>query len=89
MAERGIPSYFAVPGSCAIVTPPAALISRMPNVPSEAVPERMMPIARAPADPASEAKKVSTGVYCERSSGRALKWSVRPMMIICAFGGIT
>ena len=39
IAARGMPSYFADRGSCAIVTPPAAFTSRMPSAPSDAVPE--------------------------------------------------
>ena len=47
MALRGMPSYWAVLGSCTIIIPTWALIAFMPIVPSVPVPERMMPIARS------------------------------------------
>ena len=47
MAARGMPSYFAVPGSCAIVKPPTALISRSPAAPSDAEPDSTTPTARS------------------------------------------
>ena len=46
MAARGIPSYFAVSGFCANVIPRAPLTSRTPVAPSDAVPDKMTPIAR-------------------------------------------
>ncbi len=56
-ALRGMPSYFALTGSCANVMPPASLIARRPNVPSEPVPDSTMPIDRDPWSAASERKK--------------------------------
>ena len=50
MAARGMPSYFAVSGTWAMVMPPTALISRTPMAPSDAVPERITPIARFSAE---------------------------------------
>ena len=50
MAARGMPSYFAVAGTWAMVMPPTALISRTPMAPSDAVPERITPIARFSAE---------------------------------------
>ena len=47
IAARGMPSYLARLGSCANVMPPAALISRSPERPSDAVPESTTPIARS------------------------------------------
>ena len=44
----GIPSNFAVFGSCAKVIPPAAWIAFRPSVPSEAVPDKTTPMARCP-----------------------------------------
>ena len=48
IALRGMPSYFAVAGSCANVMPPASLIALRPKVPSVPVPDSTMPIARGP-----------------------------------------
>ena len=73
MAARGMPSYFAVSGFCANVIPPAALISRTPVAPSDAVPDKITPMARLWACSASEVRNESIGVYCVRSSGRGLK----------------
>ena len=47
MALRGIPSYSASSGICAMVMPPSSLMDFSPTVPSEPVPERTMHIARA------------------------------------------
>jgi hypothetical protein len=57
MALRGMPSYFALLMSWAKVMPPSLLIAFSPMVPSEAVPERITPIARLPRSAASEARK--------------------------------
>src|SRR5690349_7822574 len=60
MALRGMLSCCALV-SCAKVTPPAALISLIPSVPSLPVPDRMTPIARWPWSFASDARNSSTG----------------------------
>ena len=46
IALRGMPSNFADCGASANVMPPAALIAFSPSAPSDAVPERITPIAR-------------------------------------------
>ncbi len=84
-----MPSYFADSGVCAIVTPPAVLISRTPSAPSDAVPDSTTPMARAPAVSASDEKKASTGVYREESFGRWVRCSVVPDSAICRSGGMT
>ena len=89
MAARGMPSYLAVSGSCARVMPPTDLMSRMPAAPSDAVPDRMTPIARWCAASASERRKKSTGTYCELSVGRGRRCRTSSAMPIWTFGGIT
>ena len=66
IALLGIPSYFAVDGSCTSVMPPAPRMARKPNVPSVPVPERMMPIALSPQSSASERKNASIGMRMPR-----------------------
>ena len=44
-ALSGMPEYLADSSSWAKVIPPAALISSSPSVPSDPVPDRMMPMA--------------------------------------------
>jgi len=61
-ALRGMLSYFADPSSCANVMPPAALMATHPSVPSDAVPDRITPIACCPALSASERKKSLMGM---------------------------
>jgi hypothetical protein len=63
-ALRGMLSYFADSSSWANVIPPAALMARHPSVPSEAVPDKMTPIACCPAFSASERKKSLIGMCC-------------------------
>ena len=67
IAARGMPSYLAESGVCAIVMPPTALISLMPIAPSEAVPDRMTPMARSCAQRARDSKKTSMGLNWLRS----------------------
>ena len=57
IALRGMPSYFALAGSCANVIPPVSLIARRPKVPSVPVPDSTMPIERVPWSAASDRKK--------------------------------
>ena len=57
IALRGIPPNFADVGSWANVMPPASLMALSPSVPSDAVPERTMPIARLPRSAARDAKE--------------------------------
>ncbi|MEP7352596.1 MAG: hypothetical protein ABI824_05135 [Acidobacteriota bacterium] len=45
IALIGMPGHCAVFGSCANVTPPAALMALNPNVPSDPVPESTTPMA--------------------------------------------
>ena len=61
MALRGMPSYSADSGSCAIAMPPSPLIARRPSVPSLPVPESTMQMARSCWSWASERKKKSIG----------------------------
>ena len=42
-----MPSYLAVSGTWTKVMPPADLIARSPRVPSDPVPDRMIPMARS------------------------------------------
>ena len=44
----GMPLYLADSLSCAKVIPPAALMAMHPSVPSEAVPDKITPMARSP-----------------------------------------
>ena len=62
IAERGMPSYLAVDGSCATVIPPIDLISRTPSAPSDAVPDNTTPIACSRSVRARDLKKKSIGV---------------------------
>ena len=63
IAARGMPSYFAVAGSCANVMPSIVLISRIPSAPSDAVPDSTTPIACPRSERASDRKKKSMGLY--------------------------
>ena len=62
-ALSGMDLCWADSGSCAKAMPPCALMAFMPCVPSEAVPERMTPIALLPRSSASERKKWSMGRF--------------------------
>ena len=84
-----MPSYRAVSGVWARTMPPAAFTSRMPSVPSDAVPERITAIARSCAESASVLRKKSIGVYCVRSVGRGRRCSRPSTIPICTFGGMT
>ena len=57
-ALRGMDSNFAEP-SWAKVIPPSALMASSPNVPSLAVPDNTMPMARSCWSCASDSKKKS------------------------------
>jgi hypothetical protein len=90
MALRGMPSYSAVSGDCAITRPPSPLTSRRPSVPSLPVPESTTQMARSRWVAASELKKWSTvrcGLAC------ALVWGVRcrvrPTSLMSWPGGMT
>ena len=48
IALIGMAGHSAVLGSCAKVTPPSALISLSPTVPSDPLPERITPMAALP-----------------------------------------
>ena len=61
IALCGMPACWADCSSWANVRPPAALISEMPSVPSDPVPERITPIADGPCTAASDRRKWSTG----------------------------
>ncbi len=65
IALAGMPSYLAELGSWAKVMPASPLIAARPRVPSEAVPERMTPIASCPCPTASDRRKVSMVVLAE------------------------
>src|SRR5438128_12150341 len=62
MALLGMPSNLADFSSWAKVIPPSALIAVNPKVPSEAVPERITPIALLLWSSASERKNRSIGM---------------------------
>src|SRR5438874_12549665 len=65
MALCGMPSNLADFSSWAKVMPPSALVAANPKVPSEAVPERITPIALLPWSSASERKNLlRTVVLC-------------------------
>ena len=61
MALCGMPACRADSSRCANVIPPTALISHSPSVPSEPVPERTTPIARAFWSCARERNRKSIG----------------------------
>ena len=46
MALRGMPSNFALSGACTMMSPFRSLMERIPFVPSEPVPDRMIATAR-------------------------------------------
>ena len=48
IALRGIPSYSASYGSCAMARPPPSLTAFSPRLPSEPVPDSTTPMARGP-----------------------------------------
>ena len=52
-----MPSNFADEGSCANVMPPSAFTAFNPRVPSDAVPDRTIPIALLVLSPASDRRK--------------------------------
>ncbi len=62
IAASGMPSYLALDGSWAKVMPPSALMAASPSVPSEAAPDRTMPMARLPRVLANDRKKPSIGM---------------------------
>ena len=61
IALRGMPSYSASLGSCAMTSPPFSLTAFSPRLPSLPVPERITQIARSPSSSASERRKKSNG----------------------------
>ena len=89
MALRGIPSYFAVSGSCANVMPPSTLIARSPSVPSVAVPERITPTARSFWSAASDTRKLSTDLKGCGPDGRSSTASLPRLIERLALGGMT
>jgi hypothetical protein len=65
------------------------LIAEIPNVPSEAVPDRITPTAFLPASDASERKKVSMGMGGPSWARRSASTSVPSWMVMERFGGMT
>ena len=61
IALRGMPSYSASSGSCAMTSPPFSLTAFSPRLPSPPVPERITQIARSPSSSANERRKKSNG----------------------------
>jgi hypothetical protein len=78
MAARGIPSLWAVAGSCASVMPPAPFTSFSPSAPSAPVPERTTATALERAYSASERKNVSIGRNGACEAGRAARAAALP-----------
>ena len=70
IALAGMPSYFAVAGSCTKETPPAPSTARRPSVPSVPLPERMTAIAFSPVSSARDRRNVSIGILCPRRLAR-------------------
>src|SRR5713101_1112168 len=89
MAFFGMLSNLADFSSWAKVMPPSALIAANPNVPSEAVPERIIPIALLLWSSASERKKRSMGMGWPRVSVRAVSRNIPCEMVMSTLGGIT
>lgn len=86
-ALRGMLSYFADSGACAIVRPPCSRTALRPSEPSDPVPERTIPIALSPWSSASERKNTSMGV---RRGSIGVFTQSTPMAIVSeAFGGMT
>src|SRR5256712_4516315 len=89
MALRGMPSNFADCGASANVMPPSALIAFSPSAPSDALPERITPIARMFMSSASERRKRSIGMWGPRSSDRCARFRTPSAMVMLVFGGMT
>ncbi len=85
----GMPPCRAESSLWANVIPPSALISLIPAAPSEAVPERMIPIALLFWSRASERRKPSTGMCWPRTSLRGLRRRIPADMVMSTLGGIT
>jgi len=70
-ALRGIDPYSASSGSWTRMIPPASLTALMPTDPSEPAPEKTM-AKLSPPSAASERKKRSIGVRCQRGSSNSV-----------------
>src|SRR5499427_1456046 len=88
IALRGIASCSAVVGSCTMTMPPPDLISLIPGVPEEPVPESTIPIAFSCWSSASDRRKMSSALGEERISAAASR-STPPPIVITRSGGIT
>jgi hypothetical protein len=89
MALRGMPSYAAEPGSCAKAMPPSALIALTPRVPSEAVPDKITPMALLPCARASVRRKESIGMCWPRVRVRGTSFSMPPSSVTSCCPGVT
>ena len=90
IAARGMPSYFADSGDLREGDAAGALDLAQPDraVGGGAREDRRRR-SRSCSDSASDTRKASIGVCCERSSGRGERCSSAPRISICTFGGIT
>jgi len=89
IALPGIDSYSASSGACAIVMPPAALTARTPSVPSDPVPERMIPSDRDLCALASVSRNTSTVIGRPRCLGAWVGSSLPSSMRSSELGEIT
>ena len=89
IALRGMPSNFAVAGSCTNTTPPFSLMARNPSVPSEPMPERITPMLCSCRSCARERRKKSIGKRSPRGDAGSSRCSTPCRMDMSLFGGIT
>ena len=89
MALVGMPLNFAVTGDCTSTIPFFSLMAFSPRVPSEPMPERMMPMLLSCMSSAIERKKISMGKRNPRDSTGSNKCSVPRSIDRLLLGGIT
>jgi hypothetical protein len=85
----GMPGYSASTGSCTMAAPPPALIAAKPAVPSSCVPDRMIPMTRAPRAAAAERNRTSTEGRWLFSRGPIVSRSRPSSITRCRSGGAT
>jgi hypothetical protein len=86
MALLGMPSYFAVSGSWTMTMPPSPLMALTPRVPSDAVPDKMTPMAFSCCSSERDLKKKSMGRLMVVLFTGSISWSV-PLKTATFFPG--
>ena len=89
MALVGMLLNFAFEGSCTITIPFFSLMARMPRLPSDPIPERIIPILCSFRSSARECRKKSIGKRCPLSSTGLNRRNTPFDIDIVLFGGIT